>query len=78
LVPPSTDRGSLIAAAIKRPWKAHRRIKAAVKALSIPSWLGADPNLHPRKVAQIVVSVGPPMRITMFRVVVAIGRSRKR
>jgi hypothetical protein len=55
----------------------HRRIKAAVKALSIPSWLGADPNLHPRKVAQIVVRVGPPIRITMFRVVVAIGRSSR-
>lgn len=49
--------------------------KASVNALNIASRLCVNPNLHPRKVAQIVVRVGPPIRITMFRVVVAIGRS---
>jgi hypothetical protein len=39
--------------------------------------LGADPSLHAKKVAQIVVKVGPPMRITMFKAVVAIGRSSR-
>lgn len=73
----STDRGSRKAAAVKMPWKVDRRIKVAVKALSIPSWLGAGPNLHPRKVAQIVVRVGPPIRMTMFRVMVAIGKSSR-
>jgi hypothetical protein len=76
-VAPSTDRGSLIAAANKRAWNVHRRRKAAVNALSIASRLYAGPNLHPRKVAHTVVRVGPPIRITMFRAVVAIGRSSR-
>ncbi len=36
----------------------------------------ASPNLHPRKIAQRVVRVGPPRRCTMLSEVVAIGRSR--
>ena len=35
----------------------------------------AIPNLHPRKVAQSVVVIGPPRRCTMLSDVVAIGRS---
>jgi hypothetical protein len=76
-VPPSSNRGSLIAAANNRAWNVHRRRKARVNAPETASGLDADPNLHPRKVAQIVVRVGPPIRITIFRVVVAIGRSSR-
>jgi hypothetical protein len=55
----------------------HKRIKAVVNAPCTASGLCADANLHPRKVAQIVVRVGPPIRITIFRVVVAIGKSSR-
>jgi hypothetical protein len=52
-------------------------MKAAVNALSTVTELCEDANFHPRKVAQIVVRVGPPIRITIFRAVVAIGRSAR-
>lgn len=51
--------------------------KGRGKALTISPLLRAIPSLHVRKVAQMVVRVGPPMRITMFKVVATIGRSSR-
>jgi hypothetical protein len=72
----SMENGSLNAAANRRACRPQSRRKAAVNALERLALDCAIPNLHPRKVAQSVVIVGPPRRITMVREVVAIGRSR--
>src|ERR1700728_3546288 len=71
----SMDNGSLNAAANRRACSPQRRTKAAVNALERLALDCAIPILHPRKVAQRVVKVGPPRRCTMFSEVVAIGRS---
>src|ERR1700749_1408117 len=71
----SMENGSLNAAANRRACRAQRRTKAAVNAPETPALDCAIPNLHPRKVAQRVVRVGPPRRCTMLSEVVAIGRS---
>src|SRR5580700_565805 len=71
----SIEGGSLRAAANSRAWSAQSKTKAAVNGLGSGA-CECSPNLHPRKVAQRVVIVGPPRRCTMLREVVAIGRSR--
>jgi hypothetical protein len=68
--------GSLREAANRRACSKQRRIKAATNGLGRERCECLDPKLHPRKVAQSVVIVGPPRRCTMLREVVAIGRSR--
>src|SRR3984885_13123299 len=72
----SIESGSLREAANRRACSKQRRIKAATNALERKSCECPDLKLHPRKVAQSVVIVGPPRRCTMLREVVAIGRSR--
>jgi hypothetical protein len=72
----SIESGSRREAANRRAWSTQSRTKAAANALERETGECANSNLHPRKVAQSVVIVGPPRRITMFREVVAIGRSR--
>src|SRR6202522_2172505 len=72
----SIESGSLRAAANRRACSKQRRIKAATNALERERCECPDPKLHPRKVAQSVVIVGPPRRCTMLREVVAIGSSR--
>src|SRR5580692_8946403 len=72
----SKERGNLRAAANKKACNPQRRTKAAVNALERLALDCASPNLHPRKVAQSVVTVGPPRRCTMLSDVVAIGSSR--
>src|ERR1700720_4335033 len=71
----SMENGSLNAAANRRACSPQRRTKAAVNAPERPALDRAIPSLHPRKVAQSVVKVGPPRRCTMLSDVVAIGRS---
>jgi hypothetical protein len=71
----SMENGSLNAAANRKACSPQRRTKAAVNALERLALDCAIPNLHPRKVAQSVVKVGPPRRCTMLSDVVAIGRS---
>src|SRR5271168_1001393 len=71
----SIESGSRREAANRRAWSTQSRTKAAANALERAGEC-ANSNLHPRKVAQSVVIVGPPRRITMFREVLAIGRSR--
>ena len=71
----SMENGSLNAAANRRACSPQRRTKAAVNAPERPALDCAIPNLHPRKVAQRVVRVGPPRRCTILSEVVAIGRS---
>src|SRR5580698_4030915 len=71
----SRESGNLNAAANRRACSPQRRAKAAVNALERLALDCAIPNLHPRKVAQSVVKVGPPRRCTMLSEVVAIGRS---
>src|SRR5246500_6057772 len=71
----SMENGSLTAAANRRACSPQRRTKAAVNAPERPALDCAIPNLHPRKVAQSVVRVGPPRRCTMLSDVVAIGRA---
>src|ERR1700734_839536 len=71
----SKEKGSLRAAANRRACSPQRRTKAAVNAPERLTLDCAIPNLHPRKVAQSVVKVGPPRRCTMLSEVVAIGRS---
>src|SRR6201997_1342815 len=71
----SMENGSLNAEANERACSPQRRTKAAVNAPERPALDCAIPNLHPRKVAQSVVRVGPPRRCTMLSDVVAIGRS---
>src|SRR6201996_279522 len=70
----SRERGNLSAVANRKACNPQRRRKAAVNALERLTLDCAIPNLHPRKVAQSVVRVGPPRRCTMFSEVVAIGR----
>ena len=69
------ERGSLRAAANRKACNPQSRRKAAVNALERLALDCAIPNLHPRKVAQSVVKVGPPRRCTILSEVVAIGRS---
>jgi hypothetical protein len=69
------ERGSLRAAANRKPGNPQSRRKAAVNALEGLELDCAIPNLHPRKAAQRVVKVGPPRRCTVLSEVVAIGRS---
>src|ERR1700733_15020044 len=72
----SLESGSLNAAANRRACSPQRRRKAAVNALERLALDCTIANLHPRRVAQRVVKVGPPRRCTMLSEVVAIGRSR--
>jgi hypothetical protein len=72
----SIESGSLREAANRRACSKQRRIKAATNGLERERCECPDLKLHPRKVAQSVVIVGPPRRCTMLREVVAIGRSR--
>src|ERR1700722_12212848 len=69
------ERGNLRAAANRKACNPQSRRKAVVNALERLALDCAIPNLHPRKVAQSVVKVGPPRRCTMLSEVVAIGRS---
>ena len=62
----SMENGSLNAAANRRACSPQRRTKAAVNAPERPALDCAIPNLHPRKVAQRVVRVGPPRRCTIL------------
>src|SRR5580698_148902 len=71
----SRERGNLRAATNSKACNPQSRRKAAVNALERLALDCAIPNLHPRKVAQSVVRVGPPRRCTMLSDVVAIGRS---
>src|ERR1700684_1404492 len=71
----SRERGNLKAAANRKACNPQSRRKAAVNALERLALDCAISNLHPRKVAQSVVKVGPPRRCTMLSDVVAIGRS---
>ena len=71
----SRERGNLSAAANRKACNPQSRRKAAVNALKRLALDCAIPNLHPRKVAQSVVKVGPPRRCTMLSEVDAIGRS---
>ena len=70
------ESGSLNAAANRRACSPQRRSKASVNALERLALDCTFANLHARKVAQRVVTVGPPRRCTMLSEVVAIGRSR--
>src|SRR3984957_4436378 len=72
----SIERGSLREAANRRACRTQKRIKAATNGLERERCECPDPELHPRKVAQSVVIVGPPRRCAMLKEVVAIGRSR--
>src|ERR1700721_1401782 len=72
----SIESGSLREAANSRACSEQGRIKAATNGLERERCECPDLKLHPRKVAQSVVIVGPPRRCTMLREVVAIGRSR--
>jgi hypothetical protein len=63
-----------MAAANKTRWNPQSRINASPKALDNSGGVCAA-RRHPRNVADIVVRVGPPMRMTMLSVVVAMGRS---
>src|SRR6202041_215124 len=72
----SIESGSRREAANRRAWSTQSRTKAAANALEREAGECANSNLHPRKIAQSVVIVGPPRRCTMFREVVAIGRAR--
>src|SRR5580692_10958538 len=71
----SIESGSRRETANRSAWSTQSRTKAAVNALERLALDSAIPNLHPRKVAQSVVKVGPPRRCTMLSDVVAIGRS---
>src|SRR6202789_2611061 len=71
----SRERGNLRAAANRKACNPQSRRNAAVNALERLAPDCAIPNLHPRKVAQSVVRVGPPRRCTMLSEVVAIGGS---
>src|SRR6202044_4272050 len=71
----SRERGNLRAAANRKACNPQSRRKPAVNALDRLALDCAIPNLHPRKVAQSVVRVGPPRRCTMLSDVVAIGRA---
>src|SRR6202161_4037638 len=71
----SREKGNLRAAANRKACNPQSRRKAAVNALERLALACAIPNLHPRKVAQSVVKVGPPRRCTMLSDVVATGRS---
>src|ERR1700723_1804701 len=71
----SRERGNLRAVANRKACNPQSRRKAAVNALERLAPDCAIPNLHPRKVAQSVVRVGPPRRCTMLSEVVAVGRS---
>src|ERR1700722_17939915 len=70
----SIESGSLREAANRRACSKQRRVKAATNALERERCECPDLKLHPRKVAQSVVIVGPPRREAMLREVVAIGR----
>src|SRR3984957_10740221 len=71
----SREGGNLRAVANRKACNPQSRRKAAVNALERLVLDCAIPSLHPRKVAQSVVRVGPPRRCTMLSEVVAIGRS---
>src|ERR1700735_1488696 len=72
----SRERGNLRAVANSKACNPQSRRKAAVNALERLALDCDNPNLHPRKVAQSVVRVGPPRRCTIFSEVGAIGKSR--
>ena len=63
-----------MAARSENAWKVQRSGNAEMPVAQRQVYVGA--SLHARNVAHIVVRVGPPMRMTMFRAV-AIGRSSR-
>src|SRR5262249_48747890 len=69
-----TLRGRSMAATNKTRWNPQSRANASPYALDAGAAVWAARS-HPRNVAHIVVSVGPPMRMTRLSVVVAMGRS---
>src|ERR1700735_3397813 len=71
----SRERGNLRAVANSKACNPQSRRKAAVNARERLALDCDNPNLHPRKVAQSVVRVGPPRRCTMLSEVVAVGRA---
>jgi N-acetylmuramoyl-L-alanine amidase len=64
----SRGRGNLRAVANRKACNPQSRRKAGVNALERLAPDCAIPNLHPRKVAQSVVRVGPPRRCTIYSV----------
>src|SRR5260370_28262273 len=67
----SIERGSLRAAEISSAWTQNSKTKLIVNALATSEGECATATRQPRRVAQEVVSVGPPIRGTIFREVAA-------
>jgi hypothetical protein len=71
-----TNHGSRNVARNSSTCRKQSRPNASANASDVTAGLGAADTRQARKVAQSVVSVGPPRRSTMLREVVAIRRSR--